>query len=132
MVIVDASVAVAWYVGLPWSNAARQIPEQEPNLAAPSLILAEAANAFWKYVRAGSMTEVNGTAACEHLARAVSLVPLAELGGVAFNAAVRFDHPVYDCFYLALAQREQAKLLTADTRLATLAAKAGVPADLFR
>jgi predicted nucleic acid-binding protein len=31
--------------------------------------------------------------------------------------AQRLDHPVYDCFYVALAQRERARLLTFDERL---------------
>ena len=31
--------------------------------------------------------------------------------------ARELDHPVYDCFYLALAEREGVQLLTADARL---------------
>jgi len=37
--------------------------------------------------------------------------------------AVKFGHPIYDCFYLALAERERCLLATADDRLAKIAAK---------
>ncbi len=33
--------------------------------------------------------------------------------------AVDLRHPVYDCFYLALAEAEEAPLVTADRRLLT-------------
>jgi predicted nucleic acid-binding protein len=43
------------------------------------------------------------------------MVPLRE---AAFDLALRRDHPVYECFYVALARREGAPLLTVDRRLA--------------
>jgi len=33
------------------------------------------------------------------------------------DVARRLDHPVYDCVYLALAEREHATFVTADSRL---------------
>ena len=41
----------------------------------------------------------------------------------ALALACHFDHPVYDCLYLALARREASVLLTADQRLKQLAAR---------
>ena len=35
----------------------------------------------------------------------------------ALNVARRLGHPVYDCVYLALAEREHARFVTADHRL---------------
>lgn len=32
--------------------------------------------------------------------------------------SIRLDHPDYDCIYAAIADREQARLLTADRRFA--------------
>ena len=46
------------------------------------------------------------------------LVPLQELQDQALDLALRRDHPAYDCFYVALAERKAAPLLTADRRLA--------------
>ena len=47
----------------------------------------------------------------------------------AMDLARRLDHPVYDCVYLALAEREHAALVTADQRLLRRlsARKLGVP-----
>jgi predicted nucleic acid-binding protein len=46
------------------------------------------------------------------------LLPLADEG---LEIAAKLNHPVYDCFYLALARREGAPLITADKRLAAAA-----------
>ncbi|MBD0273605.1 MAG: type II toxin-antitoxin system VapC family toxin [Acetobacteraceae bacterium] len=46
------------------------------------------------------------------------LAPLRALQNQGSDLALRRDHPVYGCFYVALAVREAAPLLTADRRLA--------------
>ena len=43
------------------------------------------------------------------------------LADEALRIAVAINHPAYDCFYLALARREAAPLVTADKRLAAAA-----------
>ena len=45
------------------------------------------------------------------------LVSPAELAARATEIAVELRHPIYDCFYLALAERERAPLISADQRL---------------
>ncbi len=49
------------------------------------------------------------------------LTPLRELADEAAEISLGLNHPVYDCFYLALARRESAPLVTADKRLAAAA-----------
>ena len=46
-----------------------------------------------------------------------ALVSATVLAPRAVAIAGQLDHPVYDCLYLALAEAEQADLVTADTRL---------------
>jgi predicted nucleic acid-binding protein len=86
---------------------------------APELVLAEVGNAVWRRTRSGAIAPGDGHLA---LARAAavfqSLVPLAPLRAQALDLALRRDHPIYDCLYVALAMREAAPLLTADRRLA--------------
>jgi predicted nucleic acid-binding protein len=47
----------------------------------------------------------------------LALRPTAPLAARALELAFALDHPVYDCFYLALAEAEQVGLVTADGRL---------------
>lgn len=119
---VDASVAVRWFVpALAWPQATRLL-EGAPPLIAPELILAETANAFWKAVRAEIMTAEEMRGALRQLPSFFArLVPTHDLLQEAAEIAVTAGHPVYDCFYLALAEREGAPLVTADKRLASVA-----------
>ncbi len=122
MPVIDANVAVKWFVEQDGSQEARALGGPSAVLIAPELILAEIASALWKYVRAVMLAE---EAAKAMLARAPSafsrLVPLEELLTSAFELSLTMPHPIYDCFYLALARRERAPLVTADKRLAAVA-----------
>jgi predicted nucleic acid-binding protein len=118
-VILDASVALKLYFREEGSNEARRIALDEA-LAAPDLIFAEVANAAWKKARRG---EAGAHAAVSELGSVVShVVPCATLASQALDLARTLEHPVYDCFYLALALRRQERLVTADIRFAAVVA----------
>jgi predicted nucleic acid-binding protein len=91
-------------------------------LCAPDIILAEVGNALWKAVRA---KHLHADIASKHLAKVPELfddlVPPSRLYEAAFNLGVLLNHPIYDCFYLALARCERSPLVTADKRLAAVA-----------
>jgi predicted nucleic acid-binding protein len=53
------------------------------------------------------------------------LVPVVELLPRAIELAFDLQHPIYDCVYLALAEREKAALITADRRLIATAGSGG-------
>jgi predicted nucleic acid-binding protein len=120
MPIVDASVALKWVIDEEGSEAASALAAE--SLISPSIILAECANALWaKALR----REITAAEVLERLAllRAapVLLVPLEELVEDATRLAVTLGHPVYDCLYLALAVRENTRLVTADQQFARVA-----------
>jgi predicted nucleic acid-binding protein len=129
--VFDASVAVKWFMAEPDSPAAVAARASASQAIAPELIIAEILNASWLALRRqqlapGQFHQVAATAP-RYLDR---LVPLTKLAARAGLIAARLDHPVYDCFYLALAEREAASLVTADGRLKRRAA--GSPwADLI-
>ena len=68
----------------------------------------------------------------------LTLLPFQELVAVeslqeqALALAIDLKHPVYDCFYLALAERENAPLVTADEAMIAAARKAKIKAGGFR
>lgn len=125
--IVDANIAVKWYVEDALSPQARAAAANHV-LHAPWLILSEAANALWKYVSRGVISGPDAATALATLPRSIEIAAETDLAPESILLAARLNHPAYDCFYLALAQRMALPLLTADNRLATLAAQVGVSA----
>ncbi len=124
-VIIDASIAVKWLLDEPKSDVARKIASSGEVLVAPELILAEVGSALWRKYAQGIIPSRQATAALERLPDAFNkLVPPAQLRMRALELAIELQHPIYDCFYLALAERERAPLITADERLIRTARQA--------
>ena len=117
-VVVDASVAVKWVLPETGSDRAAAIRTADDDLLAPSLVHAEIGSAIWRAVLRGDVPAAEARwdlkVAVGHYRRIISL---AELVDRALELATRLRHPIYDCFYLALAERERCPLITADRRL---------------
>ena len=116
-VVVDASVAVKWVLKEPDSDAARRIAETA-ELLAPDLLWAELGNVLWRRQRLGELSPENARGMLLTLRRfpveTFALFPLMPLG---LEIAIAIGHSIYDCVYLALADREDCRLVTADERL---------------
>lgn len=119
--VVDASVAVKWLVDEDGSSAADRLLGAAPDseMHAPRLMASEVANALWRKARMGEIKRRDASV----LAASVEQMPVAwaddeGLSGDAARLAVGLDRPVYDCMYLALAYRVDARLVTADARFA--------------
>jgi predicted nucleic acid-binding protein len=124
--VVDASVAAKWVLPEPDSDRAAALRNIEPNLIAPELVIAEIGSAVWKRARLGELTVQDALEAVLTATGIIrTLYPLGDLAARATEMAIALDHPVYDCFYLALAEREGAPIVTADRRLTTAATKLG-------
>ncbi|MEZ5401221.1 MAG: type II toxin-antitoxin system VapC family toxin [Bryobacteraceae bacterium] len=126
ILILDASAAVR--AAFEADNPRWRLPiEQADLILAPDLLPAEAANAFWKYVRAGQLKR---DSAANLLRSALELVDeyrsVHELALEAFDLGVLMDRPVYDLVYLAMARRHSACLLTADDKLRVAADRIGI------
>jgi predicted nucleic acid-binding protein len=117
-VVVDASVAFKWYVPEDDADLAQDLVASEHRLIAPEIIVAEVANASWKLVRKGELDPGQHTRIASALPRPFEeLVPLTALLARAAAISLALDHPVYDCFYLALSEAREAPLVSADRRL---------------
>lgn len=117
MLVVDSSVAAKWFLREPGTEEAEGLLAGSAPLVAPDLVLAEVANALWKNARRGG-AERFAPALRRLPGLFARLFPMTGLEQDAFDLALRRNHPVYDCFYVALARRERAPLVTADARLA--------------
>ena len=119
--VVDASVAALWALDQEGSSRALAL-RTEGGLIAPSLIAAQIGSAIWKAVRRGAVAPADALIAIETaLLPFEALTPTEELRVRALAVAIELKHPIYDCFYLALAERERCALITADARLVAVA-----------
>ena len=113
--VIDASVACKWFFEEDLSSEARALAESDAVLFAPDMILVECANAAWRRVLSETIPQAQAQAFLKALPQWFeSLAPSAQLHEVAFEMACVLEHPVYDCQYLALAQEEGTRLVTAD------------------
>ena len=118
--VVDASVAVKWYVPELGSIQASSLLETEEQLLAPELLLAEFGSVLWKKVRRGELAVEEAEAIVDAFVSTapVRFYPLSPLLPAAFDIATDFQRTVYDALYLALAVAENCPIVTADDKLA--------------
>ena len=117
--VVDASVAVKWFVPEPLSQHAARLLDaaarRAASLAAPDLIVAEFGSVLVKKQAAGEFAasdteEMLGT----FLALPVEIVPSQPLAPAALAIAICAGCTFYDALYLAAAQAVEGRLVTAD------------------
>lgn len=115
--LIDASVALKLFLEEDDSPAAQLLLEQTA-LEAPELILAEVANGLWKAHRRATLSaEVYARDIAKLFEIFDTLHPIGALMIRAAEIGRLLDHPVYDCVYLACAEREESPVVTADRRL---------------
>lgn len=116
--VVDASVCCKWFIEETGSARATALLAGGETLFAPDLVIAETCNVAWLKLRAGQITREQATAMAESVVGFFDgLVPCASLRIRAFALAEMLSHPVYDCFYLALAELHDTHVVTDDARL---------------
>ncbi len=129
MPVVDASVVVDWVVpgvdprspAVAWLD---QLAAEEIELVAPRLLMEEASNALLTGVRRGRWSGIAADAG-RALLRQLPVRLMDESTDLdrAWDLARRYDnHPIYDMVYVALAERRQMQLVTADVALRALLA----------
>jgi predicted nucleic acid-binding protein len=117
LIVLDASVVVKLLVSEPSSAQALDRIEFEDVRLAPDLCFLEVANALSKKVRYDGLPMPMVAGALAALPRLVTqVVDTGELLEVGLALSIRCRHALYDCLYLALAQREGCVLLTADAK----------------
>jgi predicted nucleic acid-binding protein len=123
MIVIDASVAVKWFSSETGRLAALALLEGRDKLIAPALIRVEVAGALVKKVRTGQVALGAIEAALATWYEAAVTGPLVTVPDDhdlpdASRLALELGHPIYDCLYLALANRYSIPLVTADAAFA--------------
>ncbi|MBP2295379.1 type II toxin-antitoxin system VapC family toxin [Azospirillum rugosum] len=116
--VLDASVAVRWFFPEEGREAALDLLRTSSFLYAPDLLVSEACNVAWKKVRLGQATPDQAIDVAKRLRTFFAeLIPSQALAPRAVEIALDLGHPVYDAFYVALAEQRSLTLITADRRL---------------
>jgi predicted nucleic acid-binding protein len=122
--VVDASVAARWFLPLEKSDVGLALLNSGEPLIAPDLIIPELVSTAWKATTFGNAPVETST---DFILRSSQLfheiVPSSEVASRALKIALELKHPAYDCFYLALAELRECRLVTADERLVRRCAK---------
>ena len=116
--VVDASVVVKWLVDENFSEETVTLLDSGSTCVAPALVFAEVAAALWAMrgrddTAADDLAEVVNTLQAPPLSVPVSML---QLSAAASRLATNLDHPIHDCFCLALAVQTQYPMVTTDVR----------------
>ena len=116
--VVDASVAVKWFVREESRTDALRLLDWGEDLCAPDLIVTEVAGIAWKKCIRGEIERNQATfiaaAIGGYLGTLHSSVGLIEQ---ALQIALHLNHSIYDCLYLACAEDVNGIVVTADRKL---------------
>ena len=97
------------------------------DLVAPDLLLIEVANALRRKVYVGDISIDHAKAGLQFIREKVQLERTsAEILDSALELAELMYHPVYDCIYLAMAERSKTILVTYDQELQERASEQGL------
>jgi predicted nucleic acid-binding protein len=115
--VVDASVAVKWFVAETDFLVADELSAGNHRLFAPRLILTEVANALGRKAMAGLMSVAEACLYLRSLPQYLDdVLAVDDLIEPALKNACALRHPIYDLIYLEVARRLGAQLVTADRR----------------
>jgi predicted nucleic acid-binding protein len=124
---IDASGALKLAFEEAGSSQAQDVVSGPDALIAPDLILFEVHHVLRKRMRRGEITRaalISASAAIQHVFEAIE--PSGGLFDQARDLSISLDHPIYDCFYIALAERSRATLVTADAKQLQAARRARI------
>jgi predicted nucleic acid-binding protein len=117
-VVVDASVAIKWFVPKIHAAAAVRLLQDNMKLLVPDLIFAEVGSILWKKCRLKELTLDTASAILNDFTRLpFNSYESESLLDVAWKIATTYQCTVYDSLYVALAQMESCLLATADRAL---------------
>ena len=117
ILVVDACVAVKWYVSEPSTDEADLLLEGEALLLAPANLVAEVGHVLVRRMREEKIGRDHVEAALGGLSNTLTLLPLDELSGLALSIAFETNVSFYDALYVPAAARWNARVVTADERL---------------
>lgn len=117
--VIDASVALKWVVEEEGTAQALSLRHSAARLLAPDLLMVECANVLWKKVIRSELPADHARLAARLLQGSeVELLATRHLVERTLALATLLNHAAHDCLYLALAEEQDCRFVTADRRFA--------------
>ena len=130
ILVVDASVAIKWFVQEPLRPQARKLLVDRHEFVEPDLLVSEVANIAWKKTGRGEIQPDQARSIVRNIALppfVSTFVESSTLRDRALALALQCNHPVYDCFYASCAEALAAPLVSADEKFLRLLKTHGSP-----
>jgi predicted nucleic acid-binding protein len=116
--VIDASVAIKWFLPEQYSIHAHRLLESTHELIAPDLIVPECGNVLWKkWLRQELEAEVIPALLSDLCRMNLRIVPSFSLIDESSRISVTHRRSFYDSIYLALAVSCDSRMVTADEKL---------------
>ncbi|MCJ2133163.1 type II toxin-antitoxin system VapC family toxin [Methylobacterium sp. J-026] len=117
MSVIDACVAVKWFLPESQSDLAETVLREDDVRIAPEHLLVEVGNTLLRAHRADAITLDQARASVSALGTLIQLRPIHEIADAALQIASIVGCTHYDALYVVAAERWDAALVTADARL---------------
>ena len=125
--VVDVSAAIEILLQKEKKELFNTAYEKASWIIAPDLYIAELSNVVWKYYKSGLISH---TECIQYVEDGIELIddffPCKELWKEALGEGIKNTHSIYDMYYVILARRNDATLLTNDTKLSLICSKLNV------
>ena len=125
-VVVDASIALKWFVPESLREEAMDILRAEEHIAAPDLLIPELAGLVLEKIKRNEITSLQAETILPGLQSSdLNLIPAAGIFSRAVEIARTLDLSVYRCFYVAAAEQFDTTFVTADLKFCDAARDTG-------
>ncbi len=127
IVVCDASAALEIALNRSDAKEYKEILKKSDIVLVPDIYPSEISNALWKYVTIAGQKAEECEKALEYcLGLFDDIIETRNLCREAFYEAIKHKHPIYDIFYLIMARRNGAFLVSKDKKLLQIAETMGI------
>ena len=125
--VLDVSAAIEILLQKEKKELFNTTYEKASWVIAPDLYIAELSNVLWKYYKAGLISHLE---CIQYVEDGIELIddyfPSKELWKEALGEGIKNAHSIYDMYYAVLARRNDAALITNDSKLSMICNKLNI------
>jgi len=126
-VVLDVSAAIEILLQKEKKELFNATYEKASWVIAPDLYIAEISNVLWKYYKSGLISHME---CIQYVEDGIELIddyfPSKELWKEALGEGIKNTHSIYDMYYAVLARRNDATLITNDSKLSLICNKLNI------